>query len=277
MKRINLKKIVTFFVYIGCFLLLTSSSCSDSGSNSGSGNSQEIQYDQTYEFKSVNLKYDLSQYNNWNNNIYSDMAELGNAHSLVGTELSGSIDNLVNILQHIDNYPKERQPEIKVTIKPTGENPVEHICNKNDIGNNYVTNLPNYGINVNTLIISVKSITTLEHQIQLCWSKSFDLNQQWWENYSDKYLHGAAEVKIGFYVKSNLSDDLLVMREVDGKHILYPVNGINSFEDGFIECDFEITNSSESDIITPTLEGPVYINGTTSSNIAWDKPTVVRL
>ena len=85
------------------------------------------------------------------------MAELGNAHSLVGTELSGSIDNLVNILQHIDNYPKERQPEIKVTIKPTGENPVEHICNKNDIGNNYVTNLPNYGINVNTFNSSLKN------------------------------------------------------------------------------------------------------------------------
>ena len=274
-----IKKIITIFFYVGTFLLLTSGSCSDSGadSGSGSGNSQEIRYDQTYEFKSVNLKYDLSQYNNWNNNLYSDMAELSIAHSVPGNELAGSVDNLVNILQYVENYPVERQPEIKVTIKPAGEYPVEHICDKNDIGNNYVTNLPNYGINVNSLIVSVKSITTTEHQIQLCWSKSFDLNQQWWDNYSDKYLNGAAEVNIGFYVKSKLSDDLLVMREVEGKYFLYPVNGIDVNGDEVVECDFEIVNSSEYEIVTPTLEGPVYVNGTPSSDIVWDKPTVVRL
>lgn len=210
--------------------------------------------------------------------MYIDAGELYVAHDVNPTELSGAITRLNTILYNESNYPEERKPEIKVTINPVGYAPVVHLCSANDVYEKGIANLPNYGINVSSFIVSVKSITTSTepaHGLTLCWSKSFDLNQQWWDYYSDKNLIANASVTVLGYTKSTLSDNIVLLRKgksmdeyrlvASGSEIL----GHN--KDRIIECDVEFLLPEKYNIPS-VLDSPIYVGNGFNRHVSWDSP-----
>lgn len=267
-------------------ILSTSGACDSSGSGSGSsgGGSQTITNDAIYTFESVNLRYDFSSKHNAWNDMYYDASELYVAHDVDPTKLSGTITRLNRILLNENNYPTERKPEIKVTINPAGYDPVIHICSANDIGENFIGNLPNYGVAVNSLIVSVKSITTSSfpaHGLSLCWSKSFDLNQEWWDFYGDQNLNGNASVTVLGYTKSSLDGDIVLLRRVGGINEYQLVTYGEDLSDlysnnGVFECDVEFLPPNNHN--NPHIwDAPIFIEDGFDNNATWNAPEAATI
>ena len=254
-------------------IFTTASACDDDSSGSGGGN-DEIRNDATYEFEKVNLVYEIPEEADYGLTRYDgDLGELSSAHGIDPTAFSGTIDNLSNILLYEQNYVQDRKPEIKVTMKLYDNSVVEHKCSKHDIGNNYVQNIPNYGANVINLIVSVKSIKTTLHNMQLCWTKSFDLSEtQWWDPNLDKVLSGKAEVTILGYTKYAGSDDQLFVRDKNG-----------TYEIATYVRDYSLINVPDSDLIielpeTPPIKAlPVNREGKIADDIEWDSPVAIKV
>ena len=280
------RRYLFYSIILICTLTSCFSECSSNSGNGGGGNNGHnghspdeperiISNDATYEFESVNLTYDLSNKHNTWTYLYLDTGDLYRAHGTDPTELKGSINNLYNILEYSDDYSESYKPKIEITIQPVGKEAVVHSCTKDDVGANYVCNLPNYGAQINSLIVKVESITTTANQIRLCWSKSFDLHQSWWQSVEDKALSGDAEIVVGGYAKCIASNDILITREVNGEYILVSYTDADFLEGNVIDCDVQITTSPA--VTSPTLEGAIYIDGSYDEGIEWEEPTALQI
>lgn len=256
------------------FILLTSENCSNSSSSSGSDACSPSSI-RSYEFERVYLKYDFSGKHNMWNNLYLDAGDLAMAHYTDGTQLSGYIDNLYDILANEANYPNERKPEIRLTFKPVSCEDKVVICKQADVSINAIDNVPEYGVGLSSLIIKIKSIKTYSHNLQLVWSKTFDINQQWWDSVKDKDIVAGGSVSIESYTKSEVEQGLVLIRPKDED---YEVVG-NCCEGNmiYIPSDFDLEDSDEEWVSPPTLDGKVYIEGEYSDDYVWDKPIAVDL
>lgn len=272
MKKTSLRHVLHVFCVSLAYILSTASACDGDSSGSGGG-SDEIRNDATYEFEKVNLVYEIPEESGTLTSIYVDLGELSMAHWIDGTKLNGTITDLNNILYFEEDYPEDRKPEIKVTMKLYDNTIVEHKCSKHDIGNNYVQNIPNYGANVINLTVSVKSIKTTLHNMQLCWTKAFDLtNTQWWDPNLDKALSGDAKVTILGYTKYLGDDDQLFVRDKNG-----------TYEIATYIKDYSLINTPDTNLIielpdTPPIKAmPIYKEGKIADDIEWDSPIAVRV
>ncbi len=267
-------------VFILATSIISMSSLSEcSNSSSGSGNTG-IQYDATYTFESVNLKYDFSvdEYDDNFMLVQQDAGEFYQAHDTDPTTTSGEITDLCKILQRSDNYNNERKPKITATIRPaSGGAPIVHNCSPNDVGNNYVQNLPNLGSNISSILIKVESITTEANQLRLIWSKSFDLNQQWWENIEDTALSGDAEITVGGYTKVMSDNKIFLLRQTDeGYYVIVSYIDEDIMNDGEVDCDVQIIRSRP---IPPPgdLDRPIFMDGRLTDSVGWDEPLVGQI
>ena len=269
----NHSKLYLLFGILLAVIVSTANTCESSSGSSG-GNS-EPKYT-TYEFNQIKLSYDLKSKEDSFLSLSADLGELALAHGVDGTKKSGAITNLQEILRNEAQYPDARKPEIKITIQPQAEDPVIHFCSQSDVGDNYVQNIPDYGANVNSMVVSIKSITTKAHKVQLCWSKTFDLNQQWWDNYSGKDLSMAANVTVGAYTKCSSNNHTALLRSTgDGEE--YEVLDIDEdvcLEEEIDECEVDPIPVEEV-LLSPTLDRPIYINGAFTTQYEWKRPIAV--
>lgn len=257
------------------FFFCTAGTCNNPGSStSGSGGDdvfQPIRSDATYEFKSVKLLYDFRYLDNSFNFMNGDAGELYQAHDVDPTKFYGSITNLRNILLNEDNYELEYKPSITIKFFPQNEGPIRHCCTLNDIGENYITNCPNYGANLNSFIVCIKSIKTQEHGLTLYWSKTFDLNNSWWDSYDvDHNLNGTADITVTSYSKSDLQEGYVLIRKKGNAYELLACAENVEISNGTIECDVEIVFDEE--FIEPTLNKDLIINGERVDDVVWDGP-----
>lgn len=278
MKQIKFTKMLFPVMIIALFFFCTASTCSDSGSSTSGGNDGPdpiVGYNATYEFNSVNLLYDFSYLDNSFNFMNYDAAELYRAHDVDPTKFDGSITNLRNIVFYEDNYDWEHKPSITIQFFPQGGNPLRHGCSLNDVGDKYIMNCPDFGANLNSFIVTIKSIKTQEHGLQLFWSKTFDLNNSWWETYiGDHNLNGNADITVTSYTKSDLREGhILLRREGDAYELLACAADVE-LNDGIIECDVEIVFHEE--FIEPTLDRDIIVDGEPVDDIVWDAPKIGR-
>ncbi len=272
----NLRKSLYTLGVILVFILSTSGSCDNSSSSGGSDGT--IKNNACYSFDRVYLLYDFSSKHNTWNNMYYDASELFEAHDTDPTSLSGAITRLTTILYNKNNYPDERKPEIKVTINPVGYEPVIHFCSENDVTDDKIGNLPDYGRDVSSFIVSIKSITTTSypaHGLTLCWSKTFQLNQQWWDYYKDKNLNAKANVTVLGYTKNSLSKNVVLLRKeksIDGYRLIESEPQLFDFdEDEIIECEVEFLPPEKYDIPS-VLNAPVYVGKDFNKLVSWESP-----
>ena len=254
----------------------TANTCESSSNGSGSSGGSAGPKTATYTFDKINLSYNLDPAQNQWGPLTADIGELAVAHGLDGTTSKGVITNLQEILRNEDRYPDARKPEIKITIQPQGEDPVTQVCSQSDVGENYIQNIPDYGANINSMVVSIKSITTVAHKVQLCWSKTFNLNQQWWDNYSDKDLSMTAKVTVGAYTKCSSTNHTALLRSTgDGEE--YDVLDVGEdvcLEEDIVECEVDPIPAEEV-LLSPTLDRPIYINGNFTTQYEWKKPIAV--
>lgn len=253
-------------------LFCTAFECATGSSGSSGGNSSGTT---SYYFDSVDLFYDFSSHHSNMTDLYLDAGELYVAHDTNPVELNGHIYSLYKILQNSDNYSAERKPMVKISINTCGGDSVSYLCSKDDLGDSYVQNIPDYGAQINSLKVDVESITTASNALRLCWSKTFDLQQSWWELYSDKILSGEAGIKVKGYVKCIGSDEIIIVRQ---KNDGYQVNTYlhpDVMEVSSIDCDVEIVITSATD--SPTLEQPIYIDGDYNHHVGWDEPLAITI
>ena len=258
-------------------IVATANTCeSSSGGSSSSGGESGQRGTKTYTFSQIKLSYDLRPEEDTFLSLSADIGELAQAHGVDGTKKSGVITNLQEILRNEDRYPDARKPEIKITIQPQGEDPVTQVCSQSDVGENYIQNIPDYGANINSMVVSIKSITTIAHKVQLCWSKTFNLNQQWWDNYSDKDLSMTAKVTVGAYTKCSSTNHTALLRSTgDGEE--YDVLDVGEdvcLEEDIVECEVDPIPAEEV-LLSPTLDRPIYINGNFTTRYEWKKPIAV--
>lgn len=269
-------KLILPFGWLITVIVTTANTCESSSSGSGSSGGGVGPKTATYTFDKVNLSYNLEPAQNQWGTLTTDIGELAMAHGLDGTTLKGAITNLQEILRNEDRYPDARKPEIKITIQPQGEDPMIHYCLQSDIGGNYVQNIPDYGANVNSMVVSIKSITTEARKVQLCWSKTFNLTQQWWDNYSDKDLSMTATVTIGAYTKCSSTNHTALLRSTgDGEE--YDVLDVDEdicLEEDIVECEVDPIPVEEVQL-SPTLDRPIYINGDFTTQFEWKRPIAV--
>ncbi len=270
MQKTFIKRTLYLLILSGIVLVSSASSC-DGDSN---GSNQTVQNDATYEFESISLMYDIPQKLDDFTRLDGDLGELSIAHGINGTEFQGVINDLNSILVNEGNYPVNRKPEIKITMKLYDNTMIEHYCSKNDIGNNYVQNIPNYGANIINLQVSVKSILTSLHSLQLCWKKTFDLtNSQWWEPNLDKALSGNADVDVIGYTKYAGSDGQYFVRNKNGTYEMASYVHEDMFPDLF-EAEIIVTTP---EITPPNMFKPIYVGGELNEDVEWDSPGIVEI
>ena len=275
MRSIELKNFLFTVVCVFTILTVTAFSCDDNNGNSGSS---EIQYDATYTFDTVNLKYDFSSAHNGLNNIYSDAEDFYVAHGTDPTKTSGTITELPMILCNSDNYPEERKPQITVTINPaSGGDIIEHNCLPEDVGGNYIMNLPDLGPNISTMIVKVESITTYLNNIRLIWSKTFDFNSWWWSGVEDKALSGDAEITVGGYTKVVGNNRIYLVRKTDdGQYKIVSYMEPEISNNGIVECDVEI-KSTDNHLFPGISDRPIFKEDKPDDGLNWDEPDMVML
>lgn len=81
------RKYLTPVAVVVVTLLCTANKCEDSNSGNSGGSTTTT----TYEFESVNLRYDFSSRHNTWTNMYADAGDLYQAHGTNPTELKGVI------------------------------------------------------------------------------------------------------------------------------------------------------------------------------------------
>lgn len=282
------RKYLTPVVIVAVALLCTAYECDNcnssgsSGGSSGGGNSGDsggstttITYNASYEFESVNLRYNYSsRHNSWQD-MYLDAGDLYQAHGTDPTKLEGVITNLYNILENSDNYSGENKPKVEITFKTSDGKSTTHSCTKDDVGSNYVQNLPNFGTQINSMIVKVESITTPSNALKLCWSKTFDFNQSWWDFVEDKALSGNAKIEVGGYSKCIGSDRIFIARKVADEYVLVSYYEPTLLDGPVIDCDVEIVTTPI--VTSPTLEGPIYINGKFDQQVMWAEPVALQV
>lgn len=266
--------IITFGLTV-VIVFTTASICdSSSGDNSPEGSNTE-----TYNFESVELQYDFSNVGSIFNDITQDAREFYEAHNTDVMATKGTINNLRNIIWKVNEYDEEHKPCIIVKIKPaSGGDTVTYECKSDDVGNNYVSNLPNYGVNVSSIIVMVESITTEANGIRLKWSKGFDLNQQWWESIEDTALSGDAEITVTGYTKVMDNGRILVVRMTeDGYYqiVSYAEPELLN-EYGVVDCDVEIVSSNSTS--SPSIKfRPIFKEGSMDGTLSWSEPEAIML
>lgn len=279
-----IRKYLTPIVIVAVTLLCTAYKCdncnssgSSGGGNSGNsgGSTTTITYDATYEFESVNLRYDISSTSDSWSKMYQDAGDLYQAHGTDPMELKGVINNLYNILENSDNYSDRNKPKVEITFKTSDGNSTTHPCTKDDVGSNYVQNLPNFGAQINSMIVKVESITTPSNALRLYWSKSFDLNQSWWDFVEDKALSGNAQIEVGGYSKCIGSDRIFIARKIADEYVLVSYYEPTLLDSPVIDCDVEIVTTPI--VTSPTLEGPIYINGKFDQQVIWAEPVALQM
>lgn len=285
----NIKTIKHFAIIVGTSLIVmscfkdcnknnSSSGSSSEGGNSSGGSGNTIQYNATYEFESVNLEYDFSGASNGLNNISIDAGEFYQFHGTDPTKTQGTITNLYNIIENVDFVEENsRKPKIEVTIKPSyGGGDIVHTCSVEDVGSNYVQNLPNIGPNINSIIVKIESITTQANNLRLIWSKTFDLNQQWWESVEDTALSGEAEVRFISYTKIIGGNTILLLRPTgDGCYTIISCVESNVMTNGVVECDIEFIKSNI--VNPPGLDRPIFVGGQLVDSVEWVQPLAAQL
>ena len=273
MKTTEFKHTIFVFSLATLMILSTASICENS--NDGGSSNELI----TYEFESVALKYNIGDIDSSTHMFLNDLGELSVAHYLDGTQTQGTISNLTDILCNAENYDGDKKPCISVTIYPaSGGNPYVHNCTKDDVGNNYVQNIPNYGTNINSLIVKVESITTEANQMRLKWSKSFDLNQQWWESIEDTALSGEAKITVAGYTKVMDNGRILVVRMTEEGYyqiVSYAEPELLN-EYGVVDCDVEIVSSNSTS--SPSIKfRPIFKEGSMDGTLSWSEPEAIML
>ena len=272
----NHSKLFLPFGMLLTVIVSTANTCESSSSGSGSSGGGSGPKTATYTFDNIKLSYDLESAQKEWESLTADLGELAIAHGLNGTKSWGAITNLQEILRNEDQYPDDCKPEIKIKIQPQGEDPVTHLCSQSDVGDNYVQNIPDYGANINSMVVSIKSITTVAHKVQLCWSKTFNLNQQRWDDYPDKNLNITANVTVGAYVQCPSTNHTALLRSTgDGEE--YDVLDVDEdvcLEEDIVECEVEPI-PIEDVLLSPTLDQPIYINGIFTTQYEWKRPIAV--
>ncbi len=275
MRSIELKNILFTVVCVFTILTVTAFSCDDNNDNSGSS---EIQYNAIYNFDSVNLKYDFSSADNDLNDIYNDAGDLYVAHGTDPNKTHGTITDLQEILRNSNNYSEDRKPKIAVTINPaSGGNIIEHNCQSEDIGSNYISKLPNLDSNISTMIVKVESITTYLNNIRLIWSKTFDFNNGWWDAVEDKALSGRAEITVGGYTKVVGNNRIYLVRITDeGLYQIVSYMEPEIMTNEVIECDVEIEEAEKNQF--PGLsDRPIFKEDKPDGGINWNEPDMIIL
>lgn len=266
-KKKEFKHFASIFSFAATIIFVTASTC-DSNSSGSSGNSSTT----SYEFESVNLFYDFSQ---TTTDPYIDAGEFHAAHGIDPTKTKGKITNLREILLREADYPQYRKPAITITINhSSGEH--KHHCIDSEIGSNRVDNIPDYGANINSLIVEIKSILTEHNQTQMFWSKMFDLNGQWWSSVEDTALSGEAEIKTYGYSKVIGSNLIYQVRKRDRDSyevVSYIEPAIMTGE--VINCDVEFV-TSEPPRFPIIGDLPIYRNGERDYSIKWSEPESVK-
>ena len=269
------RKYLTPVAIVVVTLLCTAHKCDDSNSGGNGGNSGGSTTTTTYEFESVNLRYDISSSSDSWSKMYQDAGDLYQAHGTDPTKLKGVINNLYNILENSDNYSDRNKPKVEMTFKTSDGNSKTHPCTKDDVGSNYVQNLPDYGAQINSMIVKVESITTPSNALRLYWSKSFDLNQSWWDLVEDKALSGNAQIEVGGYSKCIGSDRIFIARKIADEYVLVSYYEPTLLDSPVIDCDVEIVTTPI--VTSPTLEGPIYINGKFDQQVIWAEPVALQM
>lgn len=269
------RKYLTPVAVVVVTLLCTANKCDDSNSGGNSGNSGGSTTTTTYEFESVNLRYDFSSRHDTWTNMYADAGDLYQAHGTNPTELKGVINNLYNILENSDNYSEDKKPKVEITFKTSDGKTHIHQCTKDDVGSDCVQNLPDFGAQINSMIVKVESITTASNALRLYWSKTFDLQQSTWHFFEDKALSGNARIEVGGYSKCIGSDRILIARKVADEYVLVSYTEPTLFDSPVIDCDVEIVTTPV--VTSPTLEGPIYINGKFDQQVMWAEPVALQM
>ena len=266
-------------------IFLTAGKC-----NSGSGNSSNNGGNKTrdYTFESVALSYSLS--NDFDRT--GDLGDLYAAHGVDPTKTQGVITSLAEILRYEDNYSEERKPSIEFTINPVGEESKSWPCHNGDVGDNYIKDVPDYGPRIGTATIEIKSVVTYHLKKQLRWTKTFYVNEQWWDDIDNGLC--VEGLILDAYVKSYCpSGSGWVGPQEEEEHTgpqdepeddgedwdceiieLGDDVDINEDEEG---VEIEVIEEEEYSAITPTLDRPIYINGDYSNTAEWNSPKTVKI
>ena len=265
-----MKRKLIFPLTVAAFILFCTAFECESGSAASGGREPGTT---SYFFESVDLLYDFSSKNTSWRDMARDAGDLYVAHGTNPTEFKGSISSLYKILENSDNYYADNKPKVEITINTYGGDEITYLCDKYDVGDNYVQNIPDYSGQINSLIVKVESIRTSSNALRLCWSKTFDLQHSSWELYSDKILSGDAQIKVGGYSKCLGSDEVVIVRRRNGEYQVNTFLEPDVLEVSGIDCDVEIVTSPSAS--SPTLEQPIYINGNYDSHTKWDEPLAI--
>lgn len=264
-------KIFISFVAAAVFLCINSPSCT---TNNGGGNgSSTSSGTTTYSFESVKLFYDFSNsQNSWAAKLL-DAGDLHQAHSTDPSAFSGSINSLSRILEKSDNYIAERKPKVEIIINSFSDGDTTFVCTKDDVSDTYVQNIPDYGCQIQSLIVKVQSIMTPSNNLILRWEKTFDLQGEWWSLNSSRILEDNATITVGGYTKYAASNEVIIVRVRNGEYQVNTYLQPDVLEVSGLDCDVEFVTTPATS--SPTLEQPIYNDGNYDELLLWDEPLAI--
>lgn len=125
-----------------------------------------------FQLYSVKLTYDLnSKFDSQSlTALAPDLMELREAHWEVISN-SGHISQLSTILEPYSKYQDDSKPQVKADfsgVDCSGSISVQY-KNKEDVLGNKIRNVPDFGVNLQSINFSIKTIKTREHNLQLIW------------------------------------------------------------------------------------------------------------
>ena len=91
----------------------------------------------------------------------------------------------------------------------------------------------------------------------------------------DKALSGNAQIEVGGYSKCIGSDRIFIARKIADEYVLVSYYEPTLLDSPVIDCDVEIVTTPI--VTSPTLEGPIYINGKFDQQVIWAEPVALQM
>lgn len=290
-------------LFFSTVTIMSSSFCC-SGGSFGSGTTGGLQLDtllvnnclrkaalkKDLALSEVRLKYNFAKYRNYAEELRLDFEEMATIHpDMIGliteARYTGEIHFLENILFFRDNVSDDfRKPLIQVDFKDvecehvTYEQPLITITDYSQVSGNILRDVPAYNSMLAFLKITVKSVQTKNHNLQVVW-----------DYYKTQVNLGSIIVSENGNPSSDLDNMLVFNMEGTitssiGDNEIATRKNKKTGETEIVEIGDAITiddsynypKDDEISPLTPSLEGAVYSGGELDEGKKWDAPKVYK-
>lgn len=222
---------------------------------------------------SVNLKYDLT------NCVFGDAVwhELMEYHYEI-MEKKGSIKYLSTILNRRDDMADEaRKPSIKATLSSSiCYNGITKTFEPDEVIGLLIKNVPAFGVHLEKLVLSIKTIKTIANEAQLCWEANIPV-----KNMADIRIDADSKLNCECswfsYLKTIIGGNRIGVREIrSGEKVFY--KEIENTGMALKTCD-DVEYKIAEDVldVSPILKRPIYTEGRVADDVRWEVPMLVEI